>query len=47
MLFRSAAMLVLERFLHRHVGSDLQEEAPEWMRAKAKELEKAGGEAKR
>ena len=43
---RLAAMLVLERFLHRHVGSDLQQTAPEWMRAKVKDLEKAGGEAK-
>ena len=40
---RLAAMLVLERFLHRHVGSELQREAPEWMEAKARGLE-AGGE---
>ena len=39
---RLAAMLVLEKFLHRHVGSDLQEEAPEWMRKKAEELAAAG-----
>ncbi len=39
---RLAAMLVLERFLHRHVGSDLQKEAPDWMEKKAQALEKAG-----
>ena len=39
---RLAAMLVLERFLHRHVGSDLQKEAPDWMEAKAQALEKGG-----
>ncbi|MEY2851342.1 MAG: hypothetical protein RL549_41 [Verrucomicrobiota bacterium] len=39
---RLAAMLVLERFLHRHVGSDLQKEAPDWMKKKAQALEKAG-----
>ncbi|NDE47279.1 MAG: hypothetical protein EB006_14805, partial [Betaproteobacteria bacterium] len=39
---RLAAMLVLERFFHRHVGSELQQEAPEWMEAKARELQKAG-----
>ena len=44
---RLAAMLVLERFLHRHVGSDLQKEAPDWMQAKAKDLEKAGVAAPR
>ena len=40
---RLAAMLVLERFLHRHVGSDLQKEAPEWMEAKARALQAGGG----
>jgi hypothetical protein len=35
-------MLVLERFLHRHVGSDLQKAAPEWMEAKAEALQKGG-----
>jgi dipeptidyl aminopeptidase/acylaminoacyl peptidase len=39
---RLAAMLVLERFLHRHVGSDLQKAAPDWMEKKAQALEKAG-----
>jgi dipeptidyl aminopeptidase/acylaminoacyl peptidase len=39
---RLAAMLVLERFLHRHVGSDLQKAAPEWMEAKAEALQKGG-----
>ena len=37
-----AAMLVLERFLHRHVGSDLQKEAPDWMEAKAQALIQGG-----
>ena len=39
---RLAAMLVLERFLHRHVGSDLQKDAPGWMEAKAEVLQKGG-----
>ena len=39
---RLAAMLVLERFLHRHVGSDLQKEAPDWMEAKAQALIQGG-----
>ena len=39
---RLAAMLVLERFLHRHVGSDLQKDAPGWMEAKAEALQKGG-----
>lgn len=39
---RLAAMLVLERFLHRHVGSDLQPDAPRWMENKAESLAKAG-----
>ena len=39
---RLAAMLVLERFLHRHVGSELQKEAPEWMEKKADQLAEAG-----
>ena len=39
---RLAAMLVLERFLHRHVGSDLQKDAPEWMVKKAEALVEAG-----
>ena len=37
---RLAAMLVLERFLHRHVESELQRDAPSWMEAKARELQK-------
>jgi dipeptidyl aminopeptidase/acylaminoacyl peptidase len=39
---RLAAMLVLERFLHRHVRSDLQKDAPGWMEAKAEALQKGG-----
>ncbi|MFM8653279.1 MAG: alpha/beta hydrolase family protein, partial [Verrucomicrobiota bacterium] len=39
---RLAAMLLLERFLHRHVGSDLQKDAPGWMEAKAEALQKGG-----
>ena len=39
---RLAAMLVLERFLHRHVGSDLQKDAPGWMVKKAEALVEAG-----
>ena len=39
---RLAAMLVLERFLHRHVGSQVQKGAPAWMESKAQELQKAG-----
>ncbi|NCW26673.1 MAG: S9 family peptidase, partial [Betaproteobacteria bacterium] len=43
---RLAAMLVLERFLHRYVGSDLQREAPGWMEAKAQVLQSGGGSAR-
>ncbi|NDA10356.1 MAG: S9 family peptidase [Verrucomicrobia bacterium] len=43
---RLAAMLVLERFLHRYVGSDLQREAPGWMEAKAQALQSGGGSAR-
>jgi hypothetical protein len=32
----------LERFLHRHIGSELQQEAPKWMEEKLANL-KAGG----
>jgi dipeptidyl aminopeptidase/acylaminoacyl peptidase len=37
---RMAAMLALERFLHRHVGSALQREAPAWLEEKLKVLQK-------
>jgi ABC-type Fe3+/spermidine/putrescine transport system ATPase subunit len=39
---RVAAMLALERFLHRHIGSELQQKAPKWMEEKLANL-KAGG----
>jgi dipeptidyl aminopeptidase/acylaminoacyl peptidase len=39
---RLAAMLALERFLHRHIGSELQQKAPKWMEEKLTRL-KAGG----
>jgi dienelactone hydrolase len=39
---RLAAMLALERFLHRHIGSELQQKAPKWMEEKLANL-KAGG----
>ena len=39
---RLAAMLALERFLHRHIGSELQQKAPKWMEEKLTKL-KAGG----
>ena len=39
---RLAAMLALERFLHRHIGSELQQKAPKWMEEKLAKL-KAGG----
>jgi hypothetical protein len=35
-------MLALERFLHRHIGSELQQKAPKWMEEKLANL-KAGG----
>jgi len=37
---RMAAMLALERFLHRHVGSALQKDAPVWLEEKLKVLQK-------
>jgi len=39
---RLAAMLALERFLHRHVGSAVQKKAPKWMEEKLSQLS-AGG----
>ena len=39
---RLAAMLALERFLHRHVGSELQKGAPKWMEEKLDKLTKGG-----
>ena len=39
---RLAAMLDLERFLHRHVGSALQKGAPKWMEEKLDKLTKGG-----
>jgi len=37
-----AAMLALERFLHRHVGSGLEKEAPKWMEEKLRKLTEGG-----
>jgi dipeptidyl aminopeptidase/acylaminoacyl peptidase len=39
---RLAAMLALERFLHRHVGSGLEKEAPKWMEEKLRKLTEGG-----
>jgi dipeptidyl aminopeptidase/acylaminoacyl peptidase len=39
---RLAAMLALERFLHRHVGSEVEKMAPKWMEEKLSQLS-AGG----
>jgi dipeptidyl aminopeptidase/acylaminoacyl peptidase len=39
---RLAAMLALERFLHRHVGSGLEKEAPKWMEEKLRKLTDGG-----
>jgi dipeptidyl aminopeptidase/acylaminoacyl peptidase len=39
---RLAAMLALERFLHRHVGSGLEKEAPKWMEEKLWKLTEGG-----
>ena len=39
---RLAAMLALERFLHRHVGSGLEREAPKWMEEKLRKLTDGG-----
>ena len=39
---RLAAMLALERFLHRHVGSGLEKEAPKWMEEKLRKLREGG-----
>ncbi|NDB95953.1 MAG: S9 family peptidase [Verrucomicrobia bacterium] len=39
---RLAAMLALERFLHRHVGSGLEREAPKWMEEKLRKLTEGG-----
>jgi dipeptidyl aminopeptidase/acylaminoacyl peptidase len=39
---RLAAMLALERFLHRHVGSGLEKDAPKWMEEKLRKLTDGG-----
>jgi dipeptidyl aminopeptidase/acylaminoacyl peptidase len=39
---RLATMLALERFLHRHVGSGLEKEAPKWMEEKLRKLTDGG-----
>ena len=38
-------MLGLERFLHRHIGSEVQKEAPGWLEEKLGLLVKGGGGA--
>ena len=42
---RMAAMLGLERFLHRYIGSEAQKEAPGWLEEKLGLLVKGGGGA--